>query len=56
MAVALLVDHAAKIDSQTISALLGSAGAKRAGAVRFTIHIDADAKSVHVVPEVLLDG
>jgi hypothetical protein len=56
MAAALMVDHTAKIISQTISVLLDSACAKRAGTVRFTIHIDADANSVHVVPEVMLDG
>jgi hypothetical protein len=54
MATALVVDHTAKIISQTIFALLGLRGWR--GTVRFTPYIDADANSVHVVPEVLLDG
>jgi hypothetical protein len=54
MATALVVDHAAKIVSLTISALLGLRGWR--GTVRFTLHIDADANSMHVVPEVLPDG
>jgi len=51
-----MVDHTANIVSQTISVLLGSAGAQRVGTVRFAARIDADAKSVRVVPEILLDG
>jgi hypothetical protein len=54
MAAALMVDHAAKIISLTISALLALQGWR--GTVRFTVHIDADANSVRVVPEVLPDG
>jgi len=54
MAAALLVDQTAKIVSQTISALLGLQGWR--GTVRFTVHVDADANRVRVVPEVLLDG
>ena len=56
MPAALMVDHVAKIVSQTISALLAPAGAMRRGTVRFTVHIDADAKIVRVVPDVLPDG
>ena len=56
MATALMVDHAAKIISLTSSALLSLAGVKRHGTVRFTVHTDADANSVRVVPEVLPDG
>ena len=50
MTAALMGDHIAKFVSATISALLALPGWR--GTVRFTVHIDSDAKSVKVVPEV----
>ena len=47
----VMVQHLVEIISCTVSALLALNGWR--GTVRFTVHIDADAKSVKVVPEVL---
>ena len=56
MAVAMLVDPVVKIMSVTISYARWFARAKQRGTVRFTVHIDADEKSIKVVPEVLPSG
>ena len=47
----VLVQHLVDVITCTLTALLAVQGWR--GTVRFTVHIDADAKSVKVVPEVL---
>jgi len=51
MAASVLVQHVTQLIGLTVSALLALEHWR--GTVRFTVHIDADAKSVKVVPEVL---
>lgn len=46
-----MMQYLVQLISCTVSALLSLDGWR--GTVRFTVHIDADAKSVKVVPEVL---